>query len=462
MTFEREVDSFIEQKRDEILQLISKVVATNSVEAAASADNAPYGEQVRKALDIMLDAANSYGLDTIDGGGYFGFAYLDGERDDYLATLSHLDIVPAGEGWDTDPFTMVERDGYILGRGVSDDKGPSVLSLFALLFFKDRPRKLGMRAIFGCNEETGMTDMDRYNALYEPPFFAFTPDGNFPVGYGEKTVIDGQFISTNSTDVIVELKGSDASNVIPKKAIAVVRSSIDLKSTDSVDVIKDGDLIKITAHGTGGHTAHPEGSTNAADILFDYIIENSICKGDELKTVKALKQLTSDYTGGTAGIAVTKPYFTPLSMVPSMFEVKDGKIVATLNIRAPFGCAAEDIADKLSNFGNDNNMEYCAGYVSYGIFMDPTSKPIRILCEVYDSCTGSKSKPETMSGGTYARKLDNCVSFGPSIEDEETPDFVGLVHGADEGVSIDRLMFSLKVYILSLQRLLDECGDALA
>ncbi len=463
MSFEHEVDRFIDEKRQEILQLIAKVVAVDSVEAPAVADDAPYGENVRKALDIMLEAAQGYGLKTVDGSGYFGFAYIDGEREEYLATLSHLDIVPAGEGWHTDPFTMTEREGYLLGRGVSDDKGPGVLSLFALLFFKNRPCKLSMRAIFGCNEETGMTDMDRYNALYEPPFFAFTPDGNFPVGYGEKTVIEGRFESDSIADAIIELKGSDASNVIPKKAVALVKTAQNLKASEDVELIQEGQYTRIIAHGTGGHTAHPEGSVNAADVLMDYILSNNICSGKELKAIQAIKQLTSDYSGGNAGIAATKPYFTPLSMVPSMFEVKDGRISAHINIRAPFGCVAEDIAQTLSNFAKGYEMSYTAGHVSYGIFMDPTSKPIRILCDVYDSCTGTVNKPQTMSGGTYARKLDNCVSYGPSIgDDENAPDFVGLVHGADEGVSIDQLLFSLKVYILSLQRLQEECGEALA
>ncbi len=461
MSFEHEVDSFIADKKQDILDLLTKLIATKSVAAPASSDNAPFGEGVRSALDVMLNAADELGIETVDGAGYFGFAQLKGEREEYLATLSHLDVVPVGEGWHTDPFTMTEREGYLLGRGVSDNKGPSVLALFALLFFKDRPLKLTMRAIFGCDEETGMTDMDSYNALYETPFFAFTPDGSFPVGYGEKSVISGKFESKAVTSVIRELKGSDAGNVIPKKAEAVIKTDKHLAPTDSVDVVTEGEYIRLIAHGTGGHTADPWNAINAADVLTDYMLSNNICEGEEEQALRMIKQISSDCTGGKIGIAVTMPHFTPLTIVPSMYEVKDNKIITKINIRAPFGCAAEDIVEKLAEFATKYDQQYIPGNVSYGILVDPSSKPIRILCDVYNNSIGKKTEPVTMSGGTYARKLDNCVSFGIGDDTEVLPDFVGLVHGADEGVSLNRLLFSLKVYILSLQRLQDECGNAL-
>ncbi len=462
MSFEHEVDSYIEQKQDEIIALIAKLVAAKSVSAPATSENAPFGDGVRDALDVMLKAAAEYGLETTDCGGYFGFAQLKGEREEYLATLSHLDVVPTGDGWHTDPFVMTQREGYLLGRGTSDNKGPSALALFALLFFKDRPIKLSMRAIFGCDEETGMTDMDRYNALYEPPFFAFTPDGNFPVGYGEKSVIEGCFVSDAVASTIKEIKGSDAGNVIPKKAQALVKTDKNLTGTQSVEVENQGEFILITAHGTGGHTAHPWGAVNAADVLMDYLLDNNICSADEEKVLKMIKQISSDFTGEKIGIAATKPHFTPLTVVPSVFSIEDGKFVTKINIRAPFGCVAEDIIQQLKNFAKANEHEFGSDRVSYGIFTDPTSKPIRILCDVYNEAVGKKTEPTTMSGGTYARKLDNCVSYGPGGDDlEETPDFVGVVHGADEAASIKRLMFSLRIYIIALNRLQEECGAAL-
>ncbi|KAJ2613978.1 hypothetical protein H4S08_001942 [Coemansia sp. RSA 1365] len=46
----------------------------------------------------------------------------------------HYDVMPAGDEalWRTDPFEMVGRNGYLYGRGVSDDKGPVLAALFAI------------------------------------------------------------------------------------------------------------------------------------------------------------------------------------------------------------------------------------------------------------------------------------------------------------------------------------------
>ena len=67
---------------------------------------------------------------------------------------------------------------------------------------------------------------------------------------------------------------------------------------------------------------------------------------------------------------------------------------------------------------------------------------------------GVDGKPFTMGGGTYARHFKNAISFGTEIPAEPLPDFVGKIHTFDEGIGIDRLKMSLKIYILALYRLM--------
>lgn len=45
-----------------------------------------------------------------------------------VCVYGHLDVQPAAkeDGWDTEPFTMTEKDGKLFGRGSTDDKGPAL------------------------------------------------------------------------------------------------------------------------------------------------------------------------------------------------------------------------------------------------------------------------------------------------------------------------------------------------
>ena len=61
--------------------------------------------------------------------------------------------------------------------------------------------------------------------------------------------------------------------------------------------------------------------------------------------------------------------------------------------------------------------------------------------KVYQDRTGDKdSKPIVMGGGTYARHLPNCVSFGP----EGYMD-VCTCHIPNEYISFDQLKFTCKM-----------------
>jgi succinyl-diaminopimelate desuccinylase len=50
---------------------------------------------------------------------------------------SHIDVVPAGEGWTVDPFAGVIKDGKVYGRGACDMKGGMAASIVAVEAFID-------------------------------------------------------------------------------------------------------------------------------------------------------------------------------------------------------------------------------------------------------------------------------------------------------------------------------------
>ena len=157
------VQQFAQENRDAIIQDIKDLVAIKSI-AGQPAEGMPFGPGPRAALDKALEMAERFGLKTVNVDNYIGYAELPGESEDYLATVCHLDVVPEGNGWKADPFTVREIDGWLLGRGVCDNKGASVLSMYMLKFFKEQGIKLrySTRAIWGTDEETGSTDVAYY------------------------------------------------------------------------------------------------------------------------------------------------------------------------------------------------------------------------------------------------------------------------------------------------------------
>ena len=198
----QKIDAFVAANKEQILKDIATLVSINSVEGAPE-EGAPYGAGPRAALDKTLELAAGMGLATRNCENHIGYAELAGaDAEKYLATICHVDVVPEGNGWTEDPFKMEIRDGWMIGRGVADDKGPMVATLYALKFLKEEGVSLRypIRALVGDNEETHMHDVDYYLANYPAPVFCFTPDAEFPVCNGEKGHFDGKLVSLRFED----------------------------------------------------------------------------------------------------------------------------------------------------------------------------------------------------------------------------------------------------------------------
>lgn len=72
----------------------------------------------------------------------------------------HYDVIDADktEDWDTDPFNMTNVDGYMYGRGVSDNKGPILAALFAVAELVQRSElECDVVFIIEGEEESGST-----------------------------------------------------------------------------------------------------------------------------------------------------------------------------------------------------------------------------------------------------------------------------------------------------------------
>ena len=227
----QDVDAFVDEVWEDVVEDIRTLVKIESVEDLEHAEpGKPWGPAPNEALVAAEKIAARLGLAVTDLDGYIGYADLAGESDGYIATIAHTDIVPLGLGWTFPALDVTRKDGYLIGRGVLDDKGPFVLSLYAAHFFARAVEASGkklpytLRCIIGNAEETSMGDVKHYLEHCPEPLFCFSPDADFPLICGEKGVYQGEFRTVDAVagGKLVELDGGTVANAIPGLACAVV------------------------------------------------------------------------------------------------------------------------------------------------------------------------------------------------------------------------------------------------
>ncbi len=97
------------------LQLAKRLIACRSVTPADGG-----------GLDLVASRLIESGFrcERMDRGGVRNLWARRGDAAPLICLAGHVDVVPPGpaERWSSDPFTAVERDGYLYGRGAADMK----------------------------------------------------------------------------------------------------------------------------------------------------------------------------------------------------------------------------------------------------------------------------------------------------------------------------------------------------
>ena len=456
------IDRFIEENKAALFEDLSTLVEVNSVRSQPM-EHAPFGLGVRRAMDTALGIAQRMGLKAQDCDGYLVYADVPGACERQIAAITHLDVVPAGNGWHCDPFALTQREGYVLGRGVADDKGPAVVTLYMAKFFQEFCQETGtalpytLRILLGGAEETGMEDVDYYLEHNPMPAFCFTPDGSFPVGHGEKGGFGGSFVSQPLSGNLVDFQGGVADNVVPDLAYAVVRGKAsELKSTGTITVTEEADgLVRITGHGKGGHASTPEGTVNAIALVANYLLDNQLCTDQENLYLTMLRTLMASTDGSSFGIAAQDEYFTPLTCIGGVISMENGVLRQSIDIRFPTSTTPRKLQKACDALAAQGNARFEADKARLPFYIRADSPEIDACIQAYRTVTGRDDKPFTMGGGTYARHFKNAVSFGMEEPQANYPDFVGQMHGANEGVPKCLLLKALKIYILAVARLME-------
>ncbi len=450
----QDIDRFVSENEDNIVRDIARLVAIPSVEGPAE-PGAPFGREPKRALECGLRIAEELGLKTVNCEDRIGYALVGEDQGlGYLATITHVDVVPAGEGWQQDPFLLQERDGYMIGRGVLDDKGPGILCLYALKYLLDRriPLRYPVRALLGSNEESNMHDLEYYLEHYPSPVFCFSPDADFPLINGEKGIYHALLSSRHSLGNVLEINGGVAANAVPAKACARVRAER-LLSTEQVKAVPAGPGVWfLSSAGISGHASMPAGTVNAIALLVDYLVKNNIPDASELPFFRFLAQLHAATDGSSLGLQSEDGRFTALTAVGGKITTENGVISQTVDIRYGTTMSGEKITAALRETAGEAAVVTETGD-AVPFYMDPDNPAVQACMDSYNLVTGENAKPFTIGGGTYARHFPNAVAFGPEHHDRSYPAFCGPIHGVNEAAKKSDFMEALKIYIQALLRL---------
>lgn len=460
---------YISDHLNEMITDICQFAAIPSVlDPETVQEDAPFGIEVKNALEWILKKGESFGFETKNYDGYCGEINV-GHGEKILGIMCHADVVSAGEGWDTEPFVPTVKNGKIYGRGTADDKGPIVSSLYSVKYLSENgliPDDITIRLIIGCDEEEDWRCIEYYKENCERlPDYAIVPDGYFPMIFCEKGLLDYDMVflhpQNQKADIQVRtLKGGTARNVVPAKAECVLAMDkaiicnveAQLKAMENIQVLKEENTLIVNSFGKSVHGMWPENGENAISRLMEAL--GNIKESTSIDQFVTLynENIGLDYNGRKMNICFEDDLSGISTFNVGMLEMNNDGIVIKVNYRYPASMERCDAEGAVIKSTQDAGFQYRFGAYINPVYIDPESKFMKVLMKSYVDATGdSETKPFAIGGATYARGIPNAVSYGPLFPYETE-----LAHEANEFLLIDSLEKMTFVYIHTLEALIHE------
>ena len=439
---------------DEAIKTLKELVDINSVHDESTATSIhPFGDGVEKALSYVASLGKRLGFNVDRCDNYLTeLSYGDGEK--ILDIYAHCDVVPVNrKNWSFDPFNMVEQDGNFYGRGTCDDKGPGLACLYACKALMDNKLLGGyrLRFLWGGNEERDSLCLKHYfeETKHEYPTIGFSPDADYPLIYGEKSIYAYQADYAISLPHVHSFNLGDALNVV----LAEAECEIDIDDSLQINsLLKEYlsryeglsgtfDGKKLFFKGIPSHGSLPWEGVNAGLHLLNFL---GILFGE-----RRACDIFNHYNDGMGTIFngnFKDEYFENTSYNVGRIVFDGKKVSIFVNLRFPAGLKADEVID---NVRVNTGAEVTKLGGSEGFVADPKSEFIQTLLKAYQEETGDyESKPLAIGGGTYARESKNSVAFGAAF-----PGRNYRMHGDDEYFPVSDFIDNIQIYAHALDKL---------
>ncbi len=443
---------YIDDHKDEIIQELIEVASIKSVSDNTS-DIQPFGQGCIDALECMLEKGNKHGFETQNYDNYVGRVSMPNKSKESIGVWAHLDVVPEGDNWMSDPYTPVIRDGFLFGRGVSDNKSAAIGTLYILKALKELniETKHNIELYCGTSEETGMEDIEHFVNHYKCPKFSFVPDMGFPGSCGEFGRVRYQLVSKDEcSDDIIDLYAGEAFNIIPSYAYAILKNiDLDLNNIPESIKVTIEDTIKIEAFGTSKHAAAPEGAINAIHELTKFLSNLNINEKDK-EIFKFLTKVNDEPYGHFLNINKEDEIGQTVSS-GTILRLKDKKVSLGNDCRHCVSDTNERLVNNLHEKAKEYNFEIIIDETSKPYYLDKNSLPIQTIKKVFTEYTGIERDVFVSKGGTYAGQLPNAFATGIVYGGyDNIPEYIKPGHGGphqpDELLPIDGFIEGIKLF----------------
>lgn len=442
--------------KDELLADLNTLIGFESV-----ANEKP--EECQNAINFMLKRANDFGLTGEQVTDESMHIQL-GSKGKLCGILSHLDVVPAGNNWSVLPYSLTEKDGRLYGRGIADDKGAALVTLYCLRALKEDgiDGVNALRAIYGTSEECGMEDIDGYFEKMPVPDLSFTPDSDYGICYAEKGILQIE-VSTkgNLATVLSQLHSGKAINAVPNIAYALLDSSnydeqnlleLSKKTEGNFEFNSTIDGLMVISRGKAAHACEPHKGFNAASALVELLAK--AYTSTEIGTICDFIDIAlgNETDGCSLGLKTHCSISGDLTVNLGYIHIEGNEARAAFDIRYPVSITGGSVYRQFRYAAKHNKLDVKVLNHEKPLYIEKDSELVKLLSGAYKAVTGEDPELYTTGGGTYARKLGGKgLAFGPAFKDDEVN-----MHNADESIDKEKFFTHAQICLEAMYRMY--CG----
>lgn len=435
---------YIAAHRADMLRDLAALIEVPSV-ARVGKDGLPYGQECREALRRAEEIAQRLGFVTEVRDDAVLTVQWDG-RDVNFAILGHLDVVPAGEGWTTDPYTLTVDGDALRGRGVTDDKGPAIAALYAMAAVRelrgDLPR--GVRLWLGTAEEIGSPDLKHDLKHHPMPPYVITPDAVDAIVVGEcakyRPGVSAAWEKSDAAPRVTYLQGGKVRNAIPASAEAVV---VGLTADDVRDIAEEWSKqtevkftltdteegLLIRAEGRGAHIGKPWLGRNGQTALVELLAKLPLADCGSTRAIRAMARCFpyADPHGAALGLTVEDAIMGKCRINATTCTLDETGVALQFDGRGGARATEESFARVIHRTLTEAGFTVEESQMDAAHFVSPDAEVVQEMADIWRTVRGCEPAVVSQVAGSYAHFVAGAIAVGRAAEGIDCR-----IHKADE------------------------------